>query len=292
MSLFDMLGIGGTKEERETRSIARLQKKVMEKFGPPENRQGAIEELGAMKTTAAIEALLMRFTIRIDPGITDDEEKHRALDLTIDAGEAALPALKKFIATRDEISWPLQALSDLVPEFEVVNVLVETLRKAAIEYARVPEKKVLLLHALAHHRAGEAVSAALPFLEDMDDDVVIAAAQAIAAQAHPPAPKVADASAAAPGAEKSAPTASADPVDKAAADAALAAGREPLIAALVRSHELKNARVADALAGYLIDTGWDVKGFAPKVEAALPESYKLDNKARIVRKAAPQAAAK
>ena len=282
MGLFDMLGIGGTKEERETRSLSKLQKKVQEKFGPPENRQGAIEELGAMRTTGAVEVLLTRFTIRIDPGITDDEEKHRTLDLVVDAGEAALPALKKFIATRDEISWPLQALADLVPEFEVVKVLVETLRRAANEYARVPEKKVLLLHALAHHRSPDAIAAALPFLEDMDDDVVIAAAQAIAAQSRPSEsapPETASSNASAPSSPGAANSASA-----AADPAAAQAGREPLILAMLRAHEHKNARVVGALASQLADAGWDVKGFTPKVEAARPEGYKLDSKARILRK--------
>ncbi len=279
MGLFDMLGIGGTKEERDARNIAKLQKKVQEKFGPPENRQAAIEELGAMKSTAAVEALLVRFTIRIDPGITDDEERHRTLDLIVDTGEAALPALKKFIATRDEISWPLQALADLVPEFEVIKVLVETLKKQAGEYARVPEKKVLLLHALGHHKSSDAIPAALPFLDDMDDDVVIAAAQVIAAQTAP-------AKASPPDAEgKAAPDAAppADPEQLAAQAAIAAAGREPLIQAFLRVHEHKNARCTEALAGLLADTQWDVKGYTPKVEAALPPSYKLDGKARVKR---------
>ena len=79
MGLFDMLGIGGTAAERSSRSIAKLQKKVIEKFGPPENRQGAVEELGQLRTEAAIDALLMRFTIRIDPGITDAANRPRNL---------------------------------------------------------------------------------------------------------------------------------------------------------------------------------------------------------------------
>lgn len=279
MGLFDMLGIGGTPEERETRTLGKLRKVLMEKFGPPENRQGAIEELGQMKTTNAVEVLLNRFTFRVDPGITDDEEKHRVLDLIIDAEDKALPALKRFIASRDEISWPLQALADLVPEFEVVQVLVETLRKQANEYARVPEKKVLLLHALAHHRSPDAVSAALPFLEDMDDDVVIAASQAITAQAQPAhAKKNLDGTLAEP---LQAPPADAEVL--AAQAAVAAAGREPLIHAIVRAHEQKNARILGAVAGHFVDTGWDVKGFGPKVEAALPTGYKLDGKARIQR---------
>jgi hypothetical protein len=259
MGLLDKLGIGGTKEEREARSVAKLQKKVVEKFGPPENRQGAIEELGALKSEAAVEALLTRFTVRVDPGITDDEEKHRTLDLIVDAEEKALAPIKRFITGRDEVSWPLKALADLVPEFEVVKVLVETLRKMAGEYARVPEKKVLLLHALAHHKSAEAIAAALPFLEDMDDDVVIAAAQVIAAQAAP----------AATGGE---------------APAGSEAGREPLIQTFLRAHEQKNARVQDALCNLLVDSPFDVKGFTPKVEAALGPAFKLDSKGRVARK--------
>ncbi|TMB32259.1 MAG: HEAT repeat domain-containing protein, partial [Deltaproteobacteria bacterium] len=86
MGFLDKLGIGGSKQEREERGVRRLQKKTMEKFGPPENRQGAIEELGKMRSPRAIEALLMRYTIRVDPGITDDEEKQRILALVHEAG--------------------------------------------------------------------------------------------------------------------------------------------------------------------------------------------------------------
>jgi HEAT repeat protein len=248
MGLLDRLGIGGTKEGREARAIARLQKKAVEKYGPPENRQGAIEELGKLRTPAAVDALLMRYTVRVEPGITDDDEKQRVLALLHEVGkEVAIPPVKRFILSREEISWPLKALSDLLPEGEVVAFLVEALRKAAGEYSRVPEKKVLLLHAAATHRSKEIGAAALPFLDDMDDVVQIAAAEAVAAQKEE-------------------------------------AGREPLIQQFLRAHEGSNARVREALAGLLADSGFDVKGYTPKVEAALPPGYKLDSKARVVRK--------
>jgi HEAT repeat protein len=262
MGLLDKLGITGTREEKEARAIAKLSKKAMEKFGPPENRQGAIEELGALKTEAAVAALLLRFTFRVDPGITDDEEKQHVHALAVEAGPAALPAVKRFILNRDEISWPLRALGELLPEPEVMAVLVEALRKAANEYSRVPEKKVLLLHAISHHRSPQVVPAALPFLEDMDDEVQIAAAQAIASQAAPP-PGTAQGIPAPPGSE---------------------AGREPLIQAFLRAHDHSNARVREALAGMLAEAPWDVKGYTPKVEAALPPAYKLDARGKVQRK--------
>src|SRR3977135_849028 len=82
MGLLDMLGMGGPEAK-----VRRLQKKAMQKFGPAENRQGAIEELGGMKTEAAIDALLSRYTFRVDPGITDDDEKARVLALVTQAGD-------------------------------------------------------------------------------------------------------------------------------------------------------------------------------------------------------------
>ncbi len=240
MGLLEMIGLGP--------KLQRLQKKMMEKFGPPENRQGAIEELGEMKTPESIGALLMRFTFRIDPGITDDEEKARVLALIVQAGQTSLEPVKKFIRDRDEISWPLRALADLVPEPEFVKFVVEVAHKVGSEYSRVPEKKVLILHALMNHKAPEITPAVLPFLEDMDDEVQIAAAEVIARQQDP-------------------------------------AGREPLIQHFLKAHEGSNARVREALAGLLAESPYDVKGYTPKVEAALPEGYKLDSKGKVQRKA-------
>jgi PBS lyase HEAT-like repeat len=248
MGFLDKLGIGGTKEEREERGVRRLQKKAMEKFGPVENRQGAIEELGKMRSPRAIEALLTRYTIRVDPGITDDEEKQRVLALIHEAGAPiAAEPVKAFILSRDEVAWPLKALSDLLPEDQVLQFLIEVLRKTGSEYSRVPEKKVLLLHAAASHVSPDLVPVLLPFLDDMEDEVQIAAAQALAAQKDERA-------------------------------------REPLLRRFLAAHEGSNARVREALAGLLVETGFDVKGYTPKVEAALPAAYKLDSKGRVVHK--------
>jgi HEAT repeat protein len=170
------------------------------------------------------------------------------LALVLQSGDAALPAVKRFILTRDEISWPLRALSDLLPQEAVVKFLVDVAHKVAAEYSRVPEKKVLLLHGLSAHKSPEITAAVLPFLDDMEDEVQIAAAEVIARQADE-------------------------------------SGREPLIQHFLKSHEGSNARVREALAGLLADSTWDVKGYTPKVEAALPAGYKLDSKGKVLRKA-------
>src|SRR5947208_16940955 len=110
MGLLDMLGLGGPEGK-----VRRLQKKATTKFGPAENRQGAIEELGALKTDAAIDALLTRSTFRVDPGITDDDKKARVLALITQAREVAVGAAKRFISHRDDSSRPLRTLDALLP---------------------------------------------------------------------------------------------------------------------------------------------------------------------------------
>src|SRR2546430_11385716 len=137
MGLLDMLGMGGPDAK-----VRRLQKKASQKFGPAENRQGAIEELGGLKTEAATEALLTRYTFRVDPGITDDDEKARVLALISQAGEVALGPVERVIATRDQISLPLRALDALLPQAQGGKFLVEGGTKIGGEDNRLPGKKV------------------------------------------------------------------------------------------------------------------------------------------------------
>ena len=87
MGLFDLFG---SREERERGALRRLLKKVTERYGPPENRQKAIDQLGALGTPAALGALCQRFTVRAEPGITDDEEKEAARRILVAAGSTAV----------------------------------------------------------------------------------------------------------------------------------------------------------------------------------------------------------
>src|SRR2546427_13106604 len=103
MGLLDMLGMGGPDAK-----VRRLQKKASQKFGPAENRQGAIEELGGLKTEAALDALLTRYTFRVDPGITDDDEKARVLALISQAGEGAFGRRKGCLGPHEQGSRPLR----------------------------------------------------------------------------------------------------------------------------------------------------------------------------------------
>ena len=53
MGIFDLFG---SASEREQAQLKKLTRKLTEKYGPPENRQKAIEQLAELGTSAALQA--------------------------------------------------------------------------------------------------------------------------------------------------------------------------------------------------------------------------------------------
>jgi HEAT repeat protein len=247
-----LFGLFGSKEEREKTALRKLAKKVTERYGPPENRQKAIEQLGQLGTPDALETLCLRFTVRVDPGITDDEEKDTAVRLLVDAREAAVAPIERFVTQHDDgIAWGLRVLAEVASAEKVVQVVIGELSRLGRTYTRDPDKKLVLLTWLCEHHAGvggtEVEAALLPLLEDFSDDVRISAARALAALA--------------PG----------------------EASRDALIQLLLRDRD--NARVRGEVLEALSQLGADVKGHRPSVEALLVEPFFLDREGRVKKRA-------
>jgi hypothetical protein len=245
MGLFDLFG---SKEEREKRSLRRLVKTVTQRYGPPENRQKAIEQLGDLGTAAALGALCQRFTVHAEPGITDGEEKERARRILVEAGETATEPLQAFVRQQETgVAWGLRALAEIWTREKVTALVISELARLGREYSRDPEKKLVLLTWLTEHPdaspPAEIPAALLPLLEDFSDDVRIGALRALAARA--------------PG----------EPV------------REGLIQLLLRDRD--NARVRGEVLEALARMGADVKGYRPSVEALLVEPFYLDRDGNV-----------
>jgi HEAT repeat protein len=260
LGLFDLFG---SREEREKGTLRRLGKKVTERYGPPENRQKVIEQLAGMGTPGALATLCLRFTVRAEVGITDDEEKETVRRHLVAAGQAALGPVRDFLERQESgVSWGLRVLAQLRPAEEVESAVLALLETAGKEYSRDPEKKLVLLSWLAEHHARPTAAAAatstatgkatapeqaiIPLLEDMSDDVRIAAARALARLG----------------------------VGE--------AGREALVQLLLRDRD--NARVRGEVLQALHDLGADVKGSRPSVEPLLVEPFFLDREGRVKRR--------
>jgi len=243
-----LFGLFGSKEEREKSALRKFAKRVTERYGPPENRQKALEQLGELGTADALSTLCLRFTVNAEPGITDQDEKETTRAILVDARERAIDPVARFVREQENgIAWGLRVLAEIAPEGKVLSVVVDELVHLGQTYTRDPEKKLVLLTWLREHHAGEksadVEAALLPLLEDFSDDVRITATRAVAAVA--------------PG-ERS---------------------REALIQLLLRDRD--NARVRGEVLEAMANLGADVKGHRPSVEPLLVEPFFLDREGRV-----------
>ena len=171
MGLFDVFkGGGGLKKHIDRVGNKRAQK---------HERWESIQVLAADGSDEAIRALLVRFTVRVDPSITDGEEKNAAFHGVVQHGEAALEPVRDFLESSDTLAWPLKILKEIQSEEEVTTTLLELLSKMHTEYERDPQKKIDLIASFEEEKDSRIVEAVTRFLEDMNETVRFHAAGAI-----------------------------------------------------------------------------------------------------------------
>ena len=191
MGLFDLFKGGGGKsgkgsENEKPSSAATAAAKWAEKAGDKRAqnyaRQEALANLAEMATAEAATALLKRFTFKIDPSITDEEEKDGAYNGVLNAGKAAIEPVRAFAAKAESLAWPMKILKGLLDENEYVEELILWLSRWDIEYAKFIDPKLHILSALAEYKGDKIMAATLPFLEDVNEEARFLAVGAVLAQ--------------------------------------------------------------------------------------------------------------
>lgn len=232
MGLLDFFG--GSPAQK----AVKLKTKVTQKYGDPATRQKAIEQLGEMKVPEAIQSLLARFTVSVDPGTIDADEKEHVFQLIKGFGQDAVGPVTEFLRRSEQASsWALRILSDILPEADVVQIATDILKKLGSEYTRDPQKKVVLIAYLEDKKDPRVPDVLLPFLDDPSDDVKIATLKGLTPYKYEPA-------------------------------------REPMLA-LLTSPETARRVQTNAIAA-LHECEFGVQGYREKVEALLPEPYFVD----------------
>ncbi len=175
MGLFDVFkgGGGGLKKH-----VARVANKRAQKH----ERWESIQALASDGSDEALRALLTRFTIRVDPSITDEEEKSAAFRGVVQNGEAAVGPVLDFLEVSETLAWPLKILKELQTEEELITTLLELLSKMDTEYERDPQKKVDVMASFEERNDPRIVEAVTRFLEDMNETVRFYTVGAILAQ--------------------------------------------------------------------------------------------------------------
>ncbi|MCA9602850.1 MAG: HEAT repeat domain-containing protein [Polyangiales bacterium] len=174
MGLFDFL--------KGSNPVDKHAARVANKRAQAVDRWESIKKLSNDKTPAAVQALLVRFTYRIDPSITDQEEKDAAFAGVVGAGEVAVEPVCAFLRRADSIAIPLRILEQLVPADRVTDELLRLLADMDTEYERDPERKIQVLSSLEQRQRSEIAAAVLRFLGDMNETARFHAVGALLAQ--------------------------------------------------------------------------------------------------------------
>jgi hypothetical protein len=232
------------KETPSERQIARTLKHVIQTHGEPASRVSAMQRLADWKTPEAAAALLRRFTVQVPQETMDSEEKQYTVELLVGMGRAAVEPILDFLRTEQEVTWPVRALREILPQEEYVAALKSTLERLG-GYTRWPEAKVVLIGHLPEEARPLVRDIILDCLEDEDDDVCIAAAFYLARSEDEEV-------------------------------------REKLLETLLRAEA--RPRVRGRIFELFCDREWAVKGYRKKIEEIIQEPFYLNAKGTVKRR--------
>jgi hypothetical protein len=194
MGLFDLFKGGnkntsGARESEKPNSAAVAAAKWAEAAGNKRaqnyDRQEALQNLSEMGTPEAVAALLKRFTFKMDPSITDQEEKDLAYNGILNAGKLAVDPIRTFAAKAESLAMPMKLLQAILDEDAYVEELIVWLTRWDTEYSKFIDPKLQILSGLGEHKHEKILEATRRFLEDVDVDTRFLAVGTVLSQDDP-----------------------------------------------------------------------------------------------------------
>jgi hypothetical protein len=220
MGLFDFFknrkppGEAAPEEKWADKKLASLAKKASSKKLQPFDRDEAIRGVLAIGTHEAAIALLKRFSLTVDPSITDQEEKQLVFEGIVsigrgqrgkrvsDAGkdpkevsdepltkeeiqelrDAIIERTRAYCEKADNLTWPLKVMRALLPDEEYETELLDLLGEWDTEYSRNVEPKLNILHAMEDIHSDAIREAVEEYLDDVNETVRFHAVQTTFAQ--------------------------------------------------------------------------------------------------------------
>ena len=212
MGLFDIFKRDRAKSDDGKpgdRKLESLTKKASDKRAQAYDRDEALRALIELGTPGAAEGLLKRFHLKVDPSITDQEEKQLAFDGIVSIGrgqrgkrvadegrdpkeissepltlaecdelrDAVVAAARRHCEGAENLTWGIKVIRALLDDAAYEAQLLEMLGKHDTEYTRNVEPKLNLLAALEDVKSDAIREAVEGFLEDVNETVRFHAVQ-------------------------------------------------------------------------------------------------------------------
>lgn len=199
----------------------------------------AVRSHGLSKGQVNREELAQAVASAANASPAEVKELSEALALEIES----IHKVKDFLRKSDQASsWAVRILETMLDADEVIGIVTEELRRLGTEYTRDPEKKEVLLHFVEGKGDPRIPPEVMLLLEDMSDDVKIAALKVLGPIAYEPA-------------------------------------REKILELL--THDETAKRVQTAAIAALHESKFTVQGYREKVEKRLSDPWYLDGSGAV-----------
>ena len=178
VGFFDSL-FGGDSEEK---FVKRHVKRITNKFGQKEIRHDSYLALAQRGTPEAALGLLQRFTINLPDTISDEKEKRQVITILSAMGEDLVSEpLREYLRDpkQNEIAMGLIALEEVEGTDALCKEIIHLLETSDPGDAWTSDRKLQIINQLDNYDFPDAAPALLPYLEDLDDDVVFRAIEVL-----------------------------------------------------------------------------------------------------------------
>jgi hypothetical protein len=156
------------------RALQKTIEKATNKLAQQPDRWGALEKLREDGTDDALFGLCKRFGITSMKGVEDEQEKSWVVDVLVEKGGAALPALRRYMKGADQLAFPLKVLERIADHDTILHAIDEIFASEPPGYVRMPERRIDVIKWLAEWKAAsdeEVLQRVTPYLPDFDENV-------------------------------------------------------------------------------------------------------------------------
>lgn len=168
-----------SKEKSLEKTIAKATNKLAQQV----DRWAALESLKKTGTDEALFGLCKRFGVTSMKGIEDEQEKDWVVDTLVTKGKDALPPLRRYMKSAEQLAFPLRVLERIASREEILEIVDELFKSEPPGYVRMPERRIDLIHFFAEWKGStddEVISRVTPYITDFDENSRFAAIDGLA----------------------------------------------------------------------------------------------------------------
>lgn len=164
------------------KSLQRTIERATNKLAQQADRWGALERLREDGTDEALFGLCKRWSITSNNQVEDQQEKAWVVDVLTAKGAVALKPIGRYMKSAPQLSYALAVVGAVATKAQVLELVDPILADETPGYTRDPERRLDLIRWLGEWKDGgaEAATRLVPYLKDFDQNVRVAAADAIA----------------------------------------------------------------------------------------------------------------